>query len=220
MTRPDVGKAGAYKAPADDGPKKRRIVIDAATELFMAQGYGATSMEQIARTANVSKATLYAYFASKDALFATMVAERTTRLLFDNAIFGGEVTDLRAALTRIGQTFLRFMLHEQTLAIYRVAVAESARFPELGRAFFENGPQRGQGGFIAWLERQQGRGLVHAPVPRVAAYQFMALMRGCVFMRASLAIGAAPTDAEIDETIEAAVDTWMAAFGTAAAATR
>ncbi len=190
---------------------KRRAVMDAAMTLFLAQGYGATSMEQVARTANVSKATLYAYFESKDQLFAIIVSERKT--LFYDAAFETEVTDLHAALTAIGQTFLRFMLREQTLAIYRVAVAESARFPELGRAFFENGPQRGHTIFAEWLERQQAAGLVSVPVPRIAAYQFMTLLRGCVFLRATLAVGPEPSDSEINETVAAAVDTWMAAFG-------
>ncbi len=190
---------------------KRRAVMDAAMTLFLAQGYGTTSIEQVARTANVSKATVYAYFASKDQLFATIVSER--RPLFYDAAFETEVTDLRSALTTIGQTFLRFMLREQTLAIYRMAVAESARFPELGRAFFENGPQRGHTIFADWLERQQAAGLVSVPVPRIAAYQFMTLLRGCVFIRATLAVEPEPTDIEINETVAAAVDTWTAAFG-------
>ncbi len=185
--------------------------MDAAMTLFLAQGYGATSMEQVARKANVSKATLYAYFESKDQLFAIIVSERKT--LFYDAAFETEVTDLHAALTAIGQTFLRFMLREQTLAIYRVAVAESARFPELGRAFFENGPQRGHTIFAEWLERQQAAGLVSVPVPRIAAYQFMTLLRGCVFLRATLAVGPEPSDLEVNETVAAAVDTWIAAFG-------
>ena len=52
-----------------------RLVLDAATALFMAQGYGAVSMDAIARAAGVSKATLYAHFSSKDQLFATIIGE-------------------------------------------------------------------------------------------------------------------------------------------------
>ena len=57
-----------------DSPK-RQAVIEAAGELFIAQGYGAVSMDAIARAAGVSKATLYAHFASKDKLFATIINE-------------------------------------------------------------------------------------------------------------------------------------------------
>ena len=55
---------------------KRRAILNAATELFAARGYGAVSMDAIARAADVSKATLYAHFESKDRLFATIVQDR------------------------------------------------------------------------------------------------------------------------------------------------
>eukprot|EP01035_Chromulina_nebulosa_P011284 gene11284-15106_t len=126
-------------APVEES-RKRRQVLDAAGDLFMAQGYGAVSMEAVARAAGVSKATLYAHFASKDALFASIVAEACERntLVADN--FPTDVEDIEAALVAIGGRVLRFLLQPRTLAIYRVAVAESARFPELGRAFWAAGP--------------------------------------------------------------------------------
>ena len=65
-----IGRAAARQRVA-----KRQAVLDAATALFMAQGYGAVSMDAIARAAGVSKATLYAYFSSKDQFFATIISD-------------------------------------------------------------------------------------------------------------------------------------------------
>ena len=104
------------------------------------------------------------------------------------------------------------MLRERTLAIYRIAIAESARFPELGRAFHASGPQCFLDRVSAWLSLQQAAGLVRPADVRVATEQFMALLRSGVFLRASLALPPEPTDAEIDATVAAAVDTWQRAF--------
>ena len=203
----------APAAPPDESPKRRQV-LDAATDLFLAHGYGAVSMDAVARRANVSKATLYAYFASKDELFATIVRERGLTNSLDASLFAEQVPDLRAALEAIGQRVLRFMLKERTLAIYRIALAESERFPELGRAFHAAGPAKFCGLVRSWMALQQQAGLVRAADLDVATQQFMALLRSGVFMRASLAIPPAPAEAEIDATVTAAVDTWLRAFGT------
>ncbi len=198
-------------AAADTSPKRRQVV-DAAQQLFLAHGYGAVSMDAVARTAGVSKATLYAYFASKDQLFATIVRERGVSASVDESLFPEQVVGLRVTLERIGQNVLRFMLRDRTLAFYRIALAESARFPELGRAFHASGPQCFLERVSAWLSLQQAAGLMRPADVRVATEQFMALLRSGVFLRASLAVPPAPTDAEIDATVAAAVDTWLRAF--------
>jgi TetR/AcrR family transcriptional repressor of mexJK operon len=200
-------------APTIPSSPKRRQVLEAATELFLANGYGAVSMDAVAKAANVSKATLYAHFASKDALFATIIRERGLSNHLDDSLFPAAVTDLRAVMEAIGLRVMRFMLQERTLAIYRVALAEGARFPELGRAFFDNGPAKFCAHAQAWLQTQQKAGRVRAADADVATQQFMALLRSGVFLRASLGIPPGPTEEEIVATVRVAVDTWLRAFG-------
>jgi TetR/AcrR family transcriptional repressor of mexJK operon len=208
----------ADSASAADASPKRRQVLDAATEMFLAHGYGAVSMDAVARAANVSKATLYAHFASKDVLFASIMRERGLTNKLDDTLFPTHVADLRAALEAIGLRVTRFMLQERTLAIYRMALAEAARFPELGRAFFDNGPGKFCTWGQHWLGLQQAAGLVRQADLGVATQQFMALLRSGVFLRASLALPPAPGEAEIAATVRAAVDTWLRAYGTGAPA--
>lgn len=200
-------------ATAPDISPKRRQVTQAAESLFLVHGYGAVSMDQIARTAGVSKATLYAYFPSKDALFATIVGDKGSDEILSADMFPDEVTDLRATLEAIGQRLLRFMLRDRTLAIYRIALAESARFPELGAAFYANGPRWMIERFTAWLETLQARGLVQADDLEAATTQFLALTRGGTFLRRSLSVPPEADDAEIEATVRAASDTWLRAFG-------
>jgi TetR/AcrR family transcriptional repressor of mexJK operon len=202
-------------APAELSPKRRQIVAAAET-LFLAHGYGTVSMDAIARAAAVSKATLYAHFASKDALFAGIMAEKGSDNPIDDSLFAPGPDDIAAALTRIGQSVLHFMLRERTLRLYRVVIAESARFPELGAVFYRNGPQRFCDRFTAWVADQAAAGRLGAPDAGLAAQQFMALLRSGLFLRASLALEPAPTVAEIDATVNAAVSTFLKAFGPSA----
>jgi AcrR family transcriptional regulator len=199
-------------APVAEISPKRRQVLAAAEQLFLAQGYGAVSMDQVARTANVSKATLYAYFPSKDALFATIVGEGGLERPLTEDLFPEEVTDLRAALHAIGLRTLLFMLRERTLSIYRIALAESARFPELGMAFYANGPRLMHDRFVRWLETLAAAGMINAPNLRVATEQFMAMVRAGVFLRRSLSIPPDASEAEIVSTVQAAVETWLKAY--------
>ena len=198
--------------PAIESTPKRLQITQAAERLFLANGYGAVSMDQVARMANVSKATLYAYFPSKDVLFATIVCDKGTDSPLGEDLFPTHVTDLRAALEAIGYRMLRFMLRERTLAIYRIAIAESARFPELGRAFYENGPVAMTKRFSDWLNLLGEAGHVTVNDTLMATHQFMALMRCGVFFRRSLAIGPAETEEEINETVRLAADTWLRAY--------
>ena len=189
---------------------KRRAILDAATELFVARGYGAVSMESIARAADVSKATLYAHFASKDRLFATIVhvACREELMPEDGMLAGG--TDAAAALKTIGGRILRFFLRQRSLAIYRLVVSESVRFPELGRAFYENGPNDGRQRLAAWMARHPA---LCVPEPEVAAEQFLGLLRSGLYSRATLGLVTGPADTEIDAVVNATVRTFVGAYG-------
>src|ERR1700733_2663467 len=175
-----------------DSPK-RQAVIEAAGELFIAQGYGAVSMDAIARAAGVSKATLYAHFASKDALFATIINEACQHSMGLRDLLPKHADDIAAALTALGQQMLRFLLDAKPLAIHRVVVAESIRFPELGQAFYANGPEHFRRAFSTWLATQASAGRLTVPDPDMAADQFVGMLRAPgVFLRASLGLPPPP----------------------------
>jgi TetR/AcrR family transcriptional regulator, mexJK operon transcriptional repressor len=202
----------AAPARSETDSPKRQLVLDAATDLFIEQGYGATSVDAIARAAGVSKATLYAHFGSKDQLFATIITE-ACRNNFDwqTGLPAGEM-DSRAALTALGRRVLGFLLQDRALAIYRVVVAESVRFPELGHAFFEGGAGTAHRLFGGWLTQQAHAGRLRVPDPVRAVEQLMALLRAGPYFRAVLGVPPPPTETEIDATVAAAVDTFLAAY--------
>lgn len=204
-----------FQPAIEDGSPKRRQVLEAASELFLAHGYGAVSMDAVARRAGVSKATLYAHFASKDVLFGRLMGECAASTALDDTLFPACPSDLRVALEAIGQRMLRFLLQERTMSIYRIAIAECQRFPELGRTFYDSGPVRGHAAMAAWLAGLQRAGLVRAADPYLAARHFLSLIRADLVLRASLALPPPPTDQEIDQAVTSAVATWLAAFAAA-----
>ncbi len=197
---------------SDVSPKHRQM-LEAAGELFMAHGYGSVSMDAVARTAGVSKATLYAHFASKERLFATMVGDVCRRNTAGEGMFPEQVEDIEVVLRAIGRRGLRFLLQDRTLAIYRMVMAECARFPELGAAFMANGPQGFRNRLVTWLAAQTRAGRLAAGDGEIAAEHFLALIKSGLFMRATLGLPPPPDETEIGNTVDAAVDTFMKAFG-------
>lgn len=194
---------------------KQRGIADAATRLFMAQGYADVSMDAIARAAGVSKATLYAYFASKERLFASLVGDACRVSGPASVELSDGEADVRATLATLADRTLHFMFQERSLAIYRVVIAEAARFPELGSAFYERGPAISRRNLTVWLQRQMAAGRLRQADSEIAAEQFMGLLRTHLQMRALLGVGPPPTEAEIQTTAQAAVDTFMRAYAPA-----
>lgn len=197
---------------AADSPKRRQV-LDAAGQLFLAEGYAAVSMEAIARVAGVSKATLYAYFPGKDALFGAMVAERCAGMLAQDRFVSDHDAPLAEALRRLVDFWLRFLINRDVVRTYRTVLAEGARFPDLARAFFEAGPVIGLAWVGEWMAEEQRRGRLRPDfAPRVAAAQFIALLRGELYIKIVLGLLTDPPEEAIAAEVDAATDLLLRAF--------
>jgi AcrR family transcriptional regulator len=106
-------------------------ILEIATELFLRDGYGSTSIEAIAQAAGMSKRTFYARYAGKPELFAAVVARIVEQLRPppDVPLLAGAT--LPEILERLAGLMLRAALSPRALALNRLIVAESGRFPEL-----------------------------------------------------------------------------------------
>lgn len=190
---------------AADASPKRRQILDAAGKVFLADGYAAASMDAIARAANVSKATLYAYFPGKDALFGAMVAERCAAMLAQNRFVGDHGAPLPEALHRLVDFWLRFLLNPEVVGTYRTVLAEGARFPDLARAFFEAGPALGLAWIAEWIAEEQRRGRLRADLdPRTTGAQLIALLRSELYIKVALGLMKEPPEAAIRAEVDAA----------------
>lgn len=169
--------------------RKSQKILAAAKKLFTESGYGATSMDAVTTSAGVSKATVYAHFTSKEKLFAAMVGQECQRLLRQLAI-PQDVDDLAVdlALTRIARAFVQAVLEPSILAIFRVVIAEAPRFPELGAIFYDSGPGVTVDGLTQYLQKANDSGLIKTVDTRLAARQFLGMLRGDLQLRALLGI--------------------------------
>jgi TetR/AcrR family transcriptional repressor of mexJK operon len=193
---------------------KLRAILDAAAELFLAQGYAAISMDAVARQAGVSKATLYAYFPGKQALFRTMVEIQCERMATEATAGAGHGDALRPALERLGTAVLRFLIAPATLAIHRIMQAEMAREPTLAEIFYAAGPARVRARLADWIAEEQRLGRIRAEAdPARAAIDFSALLRSDLWTRALFGLVPQPQEAEIAAEAAAAADVFLRAYG-------
>lgn len=199
-------------APSPEAGSKPAQILEAAGRLFLENGYGAVSMDTVAKTANVSKATLYAHFRSKDELFACMVACECRNQMGNLSCDEVNRLEVADALRMIGRRFMQLLLSDKALAAYRVVVAEAHRFPELARAFYESGPARSHEQMTAYLREVDRRGLLRIPDPDLAAEQFFGLLKAHLHTRFILGIEDQLPESDLHRFINSAVDLFVKGY--------
>jgi TetR/AcrR family transcriptional repressor of mexJK operon len=192
---------------------KAESILAAAWQSFLARGFGAVSMDAIAREAGASKATVYAYFASKEELFGAVIAREGER--YFRGFSAGELDPcaVEASLAEIARRFLDLVLSPEAIAINRIIISEASRFPQLGEVFWRAGPERTRVQIEAFLSRAVAAGTLAIADTRVAAEQFVALLRGDIHQRQLLRLDDGVDAAELTAVTEAAVATFLKAFG-------
>jgi TetR/AcrR family transcriptional regulator, mexJK operon transcriptional repressor len=191
---------------------KAQSILDAATRTFLAAGFGAVSMDAIAREAGVSKATVYAHFAGKEDLFGAMVSRVCERRFGTFSAAELDPTDMRRSLTILGRRFLELLLSPEAIALHRIMIGEVTRFPQLGEVFWRAGPERNFGQIEAFMRRAAECGALDIADPRRVAEHFVGLVRGETQLRHLLKLESQAADTAIDASVGASVDTFLRAF--------
>ena len=172
------GSSGRRSAQREE---RRAAILTIAERHFGDHGYGGTSMSAIAAELGGSKGTLWAYFPSKEELFAAtmegLIAEYAPILTLD------PVEPIGPALFGYAVHFLRFTLSPKVIALNRIIIAEAPRFPEVGRIFFDQGPGRRYRALAGFLLEKMRRGEMRIGDPQSASTQFHHLCHYRQFMR-------------------------------------
>ncbi|WP_247873004.1 TetR/AcrR family transcriptional regulator [Azospirillum sp. TSH64] len=132
---------------------RRTAILTIAGRTFLRQGYADASMDGIAAEVGGSKSTLYRYFPSKAALFAAYVEEIGTLTWSALAAVQVEEKGTEAVLEDTARAYLDLILSPSALAVTRLVMAETGRFPEIGRIFYERGIRRAESQIAAILQR-------------------------------------------------------------------
>jgi AcrR family transcriptional regulator len=183
-------------------------ILDAATELFLADGYGDTSVETVALRAGISKRTFYHRFADKQALFAAVVHRIIERLRPPAEIGLFEGDDVEQVLRLAARLMLHAAVTPEVLALHRLILAEAARFPELAAALATEGAAEVMRELAAIFERETASGKLSIANPEFAAAAFMQLVVA-VPQRRALGLGQKMTAAELDAWANDAVTLFL-----------
>lgn len=188
-------------------------VLDGAREVFLAAGFEGASVDDIARVAGVSKATLYSYFPDKRLLFMEVARLECQRQAEASLQMIDTTAPPRDVLKMAATRMLGFMLSEFGQRVFRICVAEADRFPDLGRQFYETGPRMVRERLKQYMKDAAARGQLSIEDYDLAADQFAELCKADLFPRWVFNIDPHFTPAEIERVIDGAVETFMARYG-------
>ena len=191
-------------------------VLTGARDVFLRDGFEGASVDDIARAAGVSKATLYSYFPDKRLLFMEMAKVECARQA-DHVM---DTVDLELpidqVLRHVCAEIVALIMSDFGRSIFRICVGESTRFPELGREFYASGPEMGRTRLSELLQCGIDTGQLAIDDLPLAADQLAELCKADLFDRMMFNITDTFTEVETSRVINGAVDMFMARYGTGA----
>lgn len=206
-------------SPACPAPRGRPVdhrkdeqILQAAGRLFMREGLQGTTMEQIAKEANVSKLTLYRRYPDKNMLFTEIISERCEHYV-PQEIFEANGSSAEDALTRFGTGLLKLITSEDGVNLSRVLTAEARHNSDMCQLFFSSGPQRVKNGLQTLMKGLCASKRIACTNPSEAAEMFSALIVGAdMNKQCSMHLRPTPTDDEIHAYVTRAVAFFLKAY--------
>lgn len=194
---------------------RRQAFVDAARELFFANGYAGTTMSSIAGKVGGSKTTLWTYFPSKEDLFAAVLDDLVDT--YGQALRVDLPLDLPVpeVLVRFGRTLMDTILSTPILALQRLVIAEAERFPHLAELFYDRGPRRGKARLAVWMAEKMASGELRQGDPMQAVYDFTGLCQGGLYQHALLGLPDGRDHARIIDAVDVAAETFCKAWAAA-----
>ena len=187
----------------------RDRVLYAAFSLFREHGFSSTSMLDIVNRARISKRDLYALFKNKHAVLAACISEHTEQMRRTFAMTN-PVPQTREALTKllveIGISILKTVCHPDALTVFRLAIAESDRAPEVARTLDSSGREANQKALSELIRNAQSRGLIGAGDPALLTARYITTLWGDLLIRLLMRVREAPTEREIAARARAATE--------------
>ncbi|WP_457584984.1 TetR/AcrR family transcriptional regulator C-terminal domain-containing protein [Ensifer canadensis] len=191
------------------GAELRTAILQAASEIFLEEGYQGASIEAVIEKVGGSKRAIYSHFGGKKELFAALVAEASSTVIGQTSPENIEGKGVSDTLRMFGLQATRVLMAPTTLGLYRAVIAEGMRQPDVAQAFFENGPGRASKGLAQVLEQFQARGAISIKDSQRAAERFIGMLRDDVHLQVVLGLRAPLSEAEIAESVEQAVGVFM-----------
>ncbi|MCL1141736.1 TetR/AcrR family transcriptional regulator [Shewanella gaetbuli] len=167
--------------------QKKVQILNSAIELFCSQGFPTTSMDEVAKHANVSKQTVYSHFGSKDDLFVAAIESRcvvhqlTQNLLEDSS-------NPEDALKTFALQFGNLIVSEEAITVFTTCVAQADTHPDVSALFYEAGPKHILHLLEVYLSEVNQQGEYFFDNPHDSAVRFTLMLFGELKMRLELGI--------------------------------
>ncbi len=156
--------------------QKRKQILEAGRELFMAQGFAETSMDQVTARSGVSKATVYNHFPSKEKLFEEAVRSRAEEVFAALPELNALHKDPEEMLTVYFHALMQILLSEDGACMCFLLMSEGRRFPDNARLIYETGFGRGLREMAVYLARLDTNGVLTVPDPDWAATKLLGII--------------------------------------------
>jgi TetR/AcrR family transcriptional repressor of mexJK operon len=197
--------------PVDEN--KRAQILDVATKHFMIKGFHATSMDDIASDAGMSKLTLYRRFPDKNALFRAVVERKCQATLPLDLYERVKAHTPKEAIHAICHAFFELIMSEDAINLYRMMMSEAAQSPDMTKMFYDAGPQRVKKMLDEMLTDFKAKGLLKGHDILHARHTLLSLFIGSEFhMKALLNIGKKPSRKELDKHVNENSNFFIRAF--------
>jgi AcrR family transcriptional regulator len=195
----------------DEDSSKRRQILDGAKKVFMDLGFDGASMGEIARSAGVSKGTLYVYFADKNRLFEAIVEEEM--LDQQKVAFNFEPErDVATTLREFGQAYIELLCRPAGGSAIRTVMAIAERMPDVGRRYYEQVLEKTIGRFASYLGAHVSAGELAVDDCELAASQFMVTCQASLFLPFIFQAAPPPSAERIAQVVESATRMFLAAY--------
>lgn len=207
-----IGKMATLSKREQRKAERREAILNIAQQSFLDQGYDRTTMSGIAEAMGGSKGTLWSYFDSKEALFGAVIDRAATHFRADLMAALDPSGQPKMSLRRFAESFIRKITSADAIALHRIVVGESPRFPELGRIFYTRAPGVMREMLARYIAIQMEAGALRKDEPMKASGMFLSLCDGGHHKR--VLWGIEPySDAAAKEEAITAVDHFLRAYG-------
>ena len=196
---------------SDEGNSKRRQILDGARKVFMNLGFDGASMNEIARSAGVSKGTLYVYFADKSRLFEAIVEAEA--LEQGQAVFNFDpAREAEATLREFGQAYIQLLCRPGGGSSIRTVMAIAERMPDVGSRYYENVLERTISLLAESLQARVRSKDLAIDDCALAAAQFMQMCQATLFLPFVFQAAPSPSAERIAQVVDSATRMFLAAY--------
>ena len=205
--------ARSQRIAAGEDPAKRDQILAGAHSVFTRLGFDVASMSDISREAGVSKGTLYVYFADKEHLFTALMDRERDRLFAGVSATLETAEPIAVRLRNFGIASTTILCSDPVIRAQRIVIGISERMPDISAGFFDRGGIRAVNLLATCFEEETRKGTLRVADPRRAAFQLAELFSAGLFRRRLFGhMAQAPSTAEVTETVDAALDLFLARY--------